>query len=106
MKRNGYAKRGEMPPKEFDRNLCWAINNMLNLLGCSGIVDCQPTSMAGTINVAFGYGLLKKQVHADIRKFAQWIKGLKPDGEASRDMILSMLERKFEQLTNQPHDNQ
>ena len=102
MKRNGYAKRGEMSPREFDKNLCWGVNNMLYVLGCRDVVDCQPTSLAGTANVAFGRELLKRQVNVDLRQFAQWLKRFKTGGEECRDEILAALERKFSKLSNQP----
>lgn len=100
MKRNGYAKRGEMTPREYDRNLCWAVNNMLQVLGCRDVADCQPTTLAGVANVAFGRELLKRQVNVDLRQFAEWLKRFKTGGEECRAEVLATLERKFSKLSN------
>ncbi len=104
--KHAIPKRGRTRQSGDDQHVCWTINNLLAELGCKGVVDCQPTSEPGLISVAFGFDILKKQVHVDRRKFGTYLTTVQGTGEVSRDAILHMLERKFEQFTNQSHHNQ
>lgn len=75
------------------------MNKLLAELGCNGVVDCQPTSVQEVISVAFGFELLKNQVHVDCRTFGAYLTKVEGAGVVSRDAVLYMLVRKVEQLT-------
>lgn len=104
-----HNRRETRRPDDDARHACWGINKLLEVLGCGGVVDCQPTTEPEIINVAFGFSLLRKNVNVHRRRFADYLKALPISSDGHRDAVLEMLERKFTQLlslnTQQTNDN-